>query len=67
MKNPFLEHPKSVGETYLQHFYVAASVGMKLLWFGIVCFVHALLPFTFKTYVSARLVSLIDTFRRNHK
>jgi hypothetical protein len=43
-KQLFIEHPKSVNETYIQHFFTAMSFSMKLLKAAIACFIHALVP-----------------------
>lgn len=40
----FTEHPKSVDETYVEHFKVAAGFSAKLLRAAWCCGVHALLP-----------------------
>jgi hypothetical protein len=40
----FLEHPESVGETYLEHMQVAGSFGVRMFFAGLACFVHALVP-----------------------
>lgn len=40
----FLEHPESVGESYLQHGYVACSYGSTLVCYGIAEFIHAVIP-----------------------
>lgn len=40
----FLDHPKSVGETYGQHFSVAMAFSWRLFWTSIACFFHALIP-----------------------
>ena len=37
----FLDHPKSVGESYGQHFGVAARFGFKMMWGGARCALHA--------------------------
>ncbi|MDG1652639.1 MAG: DUF6356 family protein [Flavobacteriaceae bacterium] len=55
MKNIFTDHPNSVGETYFQHFAFAFGIGFKLIVWGFVAMIHALLPFTFKTYVSKHI------------
>ncbi len=41
----FTQHPHEVGETYGQHFVVAAGFGVSMLIGGLACLVHALLPF----------------------
>ena len=58
MKNIFTEHPKSVDETYLQHFLFAFITGLKLIYWGIIAIIHAFLPFTFKSYVSNKIKGL---------
>jgi hypothetical protein len=40
----FFDHPKSVGETYFQHFKKAFFFGNKLLAFAIAEYIHALIP-----------------------
>jgi hypothetical protein len=41
----FTAHPASVGETYLQHMGTAFSFGFTMLWAGVACLVHGVLPF----------------------
>ena len=43
----FTDHPASVGESYLQHLFVAAGYGMRMVTSGLACLVHAFLPFLF--------------------
>ena len=45
----FLDHPAQVGETYVQHFIVASSFGLIMLWGGLGALVHAVLPAFCKT------------------
>jgi uncharacterized protein DUF6356 len=40
----FRDHPASVDETYGQHFAAAAGFGFRMIWGGIVCLVHAVIP-----------------------
>jgi hypothetical protein len=40
----FLKHPRSVEESYLEHFGVASRFGFHLLRAGIACLIHALVP-----------------------
>jgi hypothetical protein len=40
----FLEHPRSVGESYLEHQRRAFSFGITLLAAALACLVHALVP-----------------------
>jgi hypothetical protein len=47
LKALFTAHPASVDESYLEHMAVALSFSARLLFAGIVCLVHAFLPFLF--------------------
>lgn len=40
----FHDHPRSVGETYGEHFMVASGFAWKMLVAGLACFIHAVLP-----------------------
>ena len=40
----FVDHPRSVGETYGEHFAVALGFGLRLIAAGIACVMHALVP-----------------------
>ena len=40
----FLEHPRTVGESYFQHLAMAASFSGRLLLASAACLVHALVP-----------------------
>lgn len=43
-KRLFVEHPASVGESYLEHMGVAASFGGAMFLGSLACFIHALFP-----------------------
>lgn len=45
MKNWFTEHPKSVNETYGQHFLFSVRCSLKFLMAGFAGLIHAFLPF----------------------
>jgi hypothetical protein len=62
MPNPFLDHPRSVGETYSEHFAVAGSVGTTMIAAGLACVVHAMLPFVFQRTASDCIVRLEKRF-----
>ena len=47
LKSLFTTHPASVDESYLEHMAVALSFSARLLFAGLVCLVHAFLPFLF--------------------
>ena len=40
----FVDHPRSVGETYGEHFAVALGFGLRLIGAGLACLVHACVP-----------------------
>ena len=52
MTNPilrwFAEHPRSVGESYAQHFRAAARFGVTMVSGGVACLAHALVPALFE-------------------
>lgn len=57
----FCDHPRSVGETYLQHCRSACGFSFQLLIAAVAAFVHAFFPFAFiKT--ASRIVT--DLHRR---
>lgn len=56
----FLAHPRSVGESYAQHFGVASRFGMTLIAGGLACFVHALVPAWCKRTGSSTVKRLHD-------
>jgi len=41
----FLDHPESVGESYLQHLATASGFAGRMVWGGLACFLHGLFPF----------------------
>jgi len=59
----FTDHPEAVGETYGEHFAVAASFGFTMIAGGIACLVHALVPGLCKTTGSETIRSLYDRIR----
>ena len=54
----FLEHPRSVGETYGEHFCVALQFSVSLLWASLACGLHALIPALCKTSASRAVAQL---------
>ena len=40
----FRDHPKEVGETYVEHLTAAGGFGVKMIAGGIACVVHAIVP-----------------------
>jgi len=58
MKNIFNEHPSSVGETYLEHFFKASRFGVKLLLIAMQAFIHAIFPWCFENTASDQVSKL---------
>lgn len=62
----FIEHPKSIGETYDQHFRTAFSFGWRMVVGGLACMVHAIVPGVFVKTASRTVVQL-DAEMRGRK
>lgn len=45
LRKLFVDHPRSVGETYLQHMASAFSFGWRMVLAGLACILHGILPF----------------------
>lgn len=63
----FTKHLESVEETYFQHLRHAMSFSVAMLYGGIVCGIHALLPFLFETTGSDIIRGLHDKMVVNRK
>lgn len=48
----FLQHPHSIGESYLQHFHFAFRNGFSLLGAGMACLIHSVFPILFPSTAS---------------
>jgi len=44
IRKTFIEHPESVGESYITHGYKATMFGVKLIGYGMAELVHAIIP-----------------------
>jgi hypothetical protein len=56
----FKSHPRSLGETYWQHQKHAFEFGASMIWGGIACVVHALVPALFVRTASSTILRLHD-------
>lgn len=61
----FLDHPSSVGESYLQHFGAAMSFSLGMLGAALCCAIHAVFPFLFEKTGSRIINELHDRMIRN--
>lgn len=56
----FSEHPASVGETYFGHLLQASVFGLRMVFAGLACILHGLLPFLCITTGSDAMKALHD-------
>lgn len=60
LRQLFIDHPESVGESYGEHLLVALSFGTTMVAAGLACIVHALVPGLFVRTGSAAVSRLHD-------
>lgn len=58
LKRLFLQHPRSIGETYLEHQKAAWSIAFALLGSGFACLIHGVVPGLFRTTGSRTIARL---------
>jgi len=63
----FKDHPASVDETYWQHFAAAMGFGLRMVWGGLVCMVHAIVPGAFATAGSDMICELHERMVVNRR
>lgn len=56
----FLDHPRSVEESYGEHGLFAFTFALKLFFASLAALVHALLPFAFEKTASTMVAQLYD-------
>ncbi len=61
----FIEHPRSVNETYLQHFATATHFGLRLMAASLKCLLHALVPRLCERSASQSVQKLVDEMVNN--
>ncbi len=54
----FTDHPRSVGETFGEHFLFASSFGARMVAGGLACFIHGFFPFLFVRTGSKTVLAL---------
>lgn len=69
MNKLFLDHPRTVDETYGEHALVATSFGVRMVLAGLACLIHAVIPGLFVRTGSAMIARLHDEMvvNRNRK
>jgi hypothetical protein len=63
----FTDHPASVGESYGVHLLRAVSFGTRMVFAGIACLVHGVLPFLFVRTGSRAIAELNDRMVVNRR
>ena len=63
----FLDHPRTVDETYFEHLLVAGYFGVTMLAAGLACLVHALIPGAFTKTGSQAVRHLHDRMVANRQ
>ena len=56
----FTDHPRSVGETYGEHFLAATRFGLPMIAAGMACVLHGVFPFLFQKTGSNLVSRLYD-------
>jgi hypothetical protein len=63
----FSEHPASVGESYTEHLFRAVYFGTRMVFAGIACVVHGVLPFLFVRTGSRAIAELNERLVVNRR
>ena len=63
----FHKHPRSVGETYGEHFAVASGFGARMVLGGLACLVHAVVPAWFEHTASRTIATLYTRMVTNRR
>ena len=63
----FTEHPASVGESYTEHLFRALCFGLRMVFAGVACVVHGVLPFLFVRTGSRAIAELNDRMVVNRR
>jgi hypothetical protein len=63
----FTEHPRSVGESYGEHLAQALCFGTRMIFAGLACLVHGVLPFLFVRTGSQAISELNDRMLVNRR
>ncbi|MGH8262985.1 MAG: DUF6356 family protein [Steroidobacteraceae bacterium] len=61
--SPWTRHPRSVGESYLQHLCSAGKLGLLMGRGALACLIHAVLPFLFADTASRCVRRLHAAFK----
>jgi hypothetical protein len=67
LNRAFTEHPASVGESYCEHLFRAVYFGTRMVFAGVACLVHGVLPFLFVRTGSRAIAELNDRMVVNRR
>jgi len=62
MRNPFTDHPSSVGETYTQHLTFAWGTSWLLIQLALAAWIHGVFPWLYPCTVSRCICKLAAEF-----
>lgn len=62
MMKLFTAHPRSIGETYLEHLLFASRFGFTMFRASLACFIHAVFPFVFERTGSNIMLGMAQRF-----
>ena len=65
MINDSKNHLIEINETYFQHMAVAFKIGITMLFTGIICLIHGLIPGLFKKTASNQITKMNEIVSRN--
>ena len=60
----FTTHPKSIGETYLQHLWFTTRMSLRLIVTGLALLLHGLFPFLFTGTASREFDAIYNIMRK---
>lgn len=56
----FLDHPRSVDESYFEHLLFAGGFALRLVGAGMAALIHALIPCLFEKTASQMIIKMYD-------
>ncbi len=63
-RNPFTDHPRSLGMGWVSHGVGAVAIGGRMMVAGAACVVHALVPALFSDTAGKTVVALSEQMKR---
>lgn len=63
----FRDHPRDVGESYSEHLFAASGFGIAMMFAGLACVIHAIIPALFVTTASKTVDRLHDKLVVNRR